>query len=82
MNRNIHISAHIDGQPRLKQIHEEKASVSSKGPVGAKARKLERKSTEEINKSADDFIYRFRHQLLLQRLESMENFQQMLQRGT
>lgn len=82
MNRNIPISSGSHGQPRLGDISEEKASVSSHEPVGTKARRLERKSTEEINKCADDFIKKFRQQLLLERLESMENFQQKLQRGT
>uniref|UniRef100_A0A7N0TG03 Uncharacterized protein n=1 Tax=Kalanchoe fedtschenkoi TaxID=63787 RepID=A0A7N0TG03_KALFE len=75
-----------------RRIKVEKASFASshvtagleKKPLVAatRVRRLERKSTEEINKSADDFIKKFRHQLLLQRLESMENFQQMLERGT
>ncbi|KAL0354778.1 UNVERIFIED_CONTAM: hypothetical protein Sradi_3924700 [Sesamum radiatum] len=44
--------------------------------------KLERKATEDINESAEAFIRKFRQQLVLQRLESIENYQQMLNRGT
>ena len=45
-------------------------------------RLLERKPTEDINASAEAFINKFRQQLLLQRLESIENYEQMLKRGT
>ncbi|KAK7261910.1 hypothetical protein RIF29_28234 [Crotalaria pallida] len=44
-------------------------------------KKLERKTTEDINASADAFIKNFRQQLLIQRLQSIENYEQMLQRG-
>lgn len=44
--------------------------------------KLERKPTEDVNESAEAFIKKFRQQLLLQRLESIENYEQMLKRGT
>ena len=36
---------------------------------------------KDINECADDFIKRFRQQLQLQRLESLENYRQMLERG-
>ncbi|KAG0455307.1 hypothetical protein HPP92_024272 [Vanilla planifolia] len=36
---------------------------------------------EDVNERADDFIKRFRENLLLQRAESIENYRQMLQRG-
>ncbi|GFP95507.1 hypothetical protein PHJA_001695000 [Phtheirospermum japonicum] len=42
----------------------------------------ERKPTKDINESAEAFIRKFRQQLALQRLESIENFEQMLKRGT
>lgn len=42
---------------------------------------LERKPTEDINASAEAFINKFRQHLLLQRLESIENYEQMLKRG-
>ncbi|KAG6422267.1 hypothetical protein SASPL_118833 [Salvia splendens] len=44
-------------------------------------KKLERKPTEDINASAEAFIRKFKQQLHLQRLESLENFEQMLKRG-
>ncbi|KAL2243456.1 UNVERIFIED_CONTAM: hypothetical protein Sindi_0463600 [Sesamum indicum] len=56
------------------------------GPEGVvappRSNKLERKPTEDINESAEAFIRKFRQQLVLQRLESIENYQQMLKRGT
>ncbi|KAL5156523.1 hypothetical protein HKD37_15G041474 [Glycine soja] len=36
---------------------------------------------EDINASADAFIKNFRQQLLIQRLQSIENYDQMLARG-
>ncbi|KAL3511872.1 hypothetical protein ACH5RR_024589 [Cinchona calisaya] len=45
-------------------------------------RLLEGKPTEDINASAEAFINKFRQHLLLQRLESIENYDQMLKRGT
>ncbi|KAK6915005.1 Protein of unknown function DUF761, plant [Dillenia turbinata] len=44
-------------------------------------KQLERKTTEDINESAEAFIKKFRQQLLIQRLESIENYEQMLARG-
>lgn len=43
--------------------------------------KLETKPSMDINESAEAFIKNFRQQLLIQRLESIENYQQMLARG-
>uniref|UniRef100_A0A2C9W457 Uncharacterized protein n=1 Tax=Manihot esculenta TaxID=3983 RepID=A0A2C9W457_MANES len=45
------------------------------------AEKLESKPSMDINESAEAFIKKFRQQLLIQRLESMENFEKMLERG-
>lgn len=52
-----------------------------KNAAGAEAQKLERKPSEDINASADAFIRRFRQHLLIQRLESIENYEKMLARG-
>ncbi|KAE7997352.1 hypothetical protein FH972_001994 [Carpinus fangiana] len=41
----------------------------------------ESKPSQDINESADAFIKKFRQQLLIQRLESIENYEQMLARG-
>ncbi|KAH0687302.1 hypothetical protein KY285_017860 [Solanum tuberosum] len=41
-----------------------------------------KKPSEDINESAENFIKKYKQQLLLQRLESMENYEQMLKRGT
>ncbi|XP_031263409.1 uncharacterized protein LOC116121610 [Pistacia vera] len=43
--------------------------------------KLEGKPSMDINESAEAFIKKFRKQLLIQRLESIENYEQMLARG-
>ncbi|TKY48090.1 hypothetical protein E2542_SST25504 [Spatholobus suberectus] len=40
-----------------------------------------KKPIEDINASADAFIKNFRQQLLIQRLQSIENYEQMLARG-
>ncbi|XP_031106030.1 pathogen-associated molecular patterns-induced protein A70 [Ipomoea triloba] len=59
------------------------ADAAVKKAVAPPAKKLERKpTTEDINQSAEAFIQKFKHQLLLQRLESIENYEQMLRRGT
>ncbi|WRX27056.1 Protein of unknown function DUF761 [Theobroma cacao] len=57
-----------------------RSNVSDKKPVAA-PNKLEKKPSVDINESAEAFIKKFRHQLLLQRLESIENYEQMLARG-
>ena len=63
---------------------QEKRAVRShameKSPV-TEVQGLERKPSEDINASADAFIKRFRQHLLIQRLESIENYEQMLERG-
>lgn len=48
---------------------------------GKKAETLEKKPSMDINESAEAFIQKFRQQLLIQRLESIENYEQMLARG-
>ncbi|KAJ8536236.1 hypothetical protein K7X08_034637 [Anisodus acutangulus] len=48
----------------------------------APPKKLESKPSEDINESAENFIKKFKQQLLLQRLESIENYEQMLKRGS
>nr|BAJ53236.1 JHL06P13.17 [Jatropha curcas] len=58
---------------------EDRSSVVTENkPV---AQKLESKPSMDINESAEAFIKNFRHQLLIQRLESIENYEQMLARG-
>ena len=44
-------------------------------------KKLESKASMDINESAEAFIKKFRQQLLIQRLDSIENYQKMLARG-
>ncbi|KAH7857980.1 hypothetical protein Vadar_018575 [Vaccinium darrowii] len=43
---------------------------------------LKREPSIDINQSAEEFINKFKQQLLIQRLESIENYEQMLARGT
>ncbi|XP_059455914.1 uncharacterized protein LOC132186114 [Corylus avellana] len=50
-------------------------------PAAAKKAADQSKASEDINESADAFIKKFRQQLLIQRLESIENYEQMLARG-
>lgn len=42
----------------------------------------DKKKVEDINESAEAFIKKFRKQLVIQRLESIENYEKMLARGT
>lgn len=71
--------------PNLKPMSEEeprrhpRPHVTEKKPVEVK--KIEPRGSEDINESAEAFIKRFRQQLLIQRLESIENYEQMLARG-
>ncbi|XP_060206548.1 pathogen-associated molecular patterns-induced protein A70 [Lycium barbarum] len=62
------------------------STAMNKPPVSenkaAPPKKLERKQSEDINESAENFINKFKQQLLLQRLESIENYEEMLKRGT
>lgn len=56
--------------------------VAKKAEGGSETiKKLERKPSEDINASADAFIKNFRKQLIIQRLQSIENYEQMLARG-
>ncbi|KAM7480366.1 hypothetical protein LguiA_028579 [Lonicera macranthoides] len=67
-------------------------STSNRGstvkPEGAPAKravvveKSNKAAAEDINESAEAFIRKFRQQLVIQRLESIENFESMLARGT
>ncbi|KAK8595127.1 hypothetical protein V6N13_016034 [Hibiscus sabdariffa] len=62
-------------------VSEEDGGVTEKKAAAAPLNKPERMPSVDINKSAEAFIQKFRHQLLLQRLESIENYQKMLARG-
>ncbi|KAJ4718364.1 DUF761 domain-containing protein [Melia azedarach] len=67
---------------RNKRAAVRKSQVSEKKPEAAAAgNKLESKPSMDINESAELFIQKFRKQLLIQRLESIENYEQMLARG-
>ena len=44
-------------------------------------RRIPENGSKDINECAEDFINRFRQNLQLQRLESIENYKQMLARG-
>lgn len=58
------------------------SSHETEKKVSHQTRKLERlPSEEDINASADAFIKNFRKQLMLQRLQSIENYEKMLARG-
>ncbi|KAG6425341.1 hypothetical protein SASPL_115771 [Salvia splendens] len=70
--------------PKINENGEEERSCGEEGVrkvAPPPPKKLERKPTEDINASAEAFIRKFKQQLHLQRLESLENFEQMLKRG-
>jgi hypothetical protein len=56
-------------------------SKKAENSVETNNKMLERKTTEDINASADAFIKNFRQQLMIQRLQSIENYEKMLARG-
>ncbi|KAL5756383.1 hypothetical protein ACOSP7_020816 [Xanthoceras sorbifolium] len=59
-----------------------RSHVTQKKPeVASNINKLESKPSMDINESAEAFIKKFKNQLLIQRLESIENYEQMLARG-
>ncbi|TYI09903.1 hypothetical protein ES332_A09G103600v1 [Gossypium tomentosum] len=59
--------------------------MTSKNPGAIKIKRAQSltslKQDKEVNKSAEAFIQKFRRQLLLQRLQSIENSHQMLEKG-
>ncbi|GFZ07968.1 hypothetical protein Acr_19g0009050 [Actinidia rufa] len=57
-----------------------KQEKQGQGP--AQPKKFEREASIDINERADAFIKQFKQHLLIQRLESIENYEQMLARGT
>ncbi|KAL6137731.1 hypothetical protein ACLB2K_063020 [Fragaria x ananassa] len=88
------MSPHSHCSPILEEPVKKSFRVLEKGPAArshaldqtkeaaaAAPKKLERKTTEDVNASADAFIKKFRKQLMIQRLESIENYEQMLARG-
>ncbi|KAK2974382.1 hypothetical protein RJ640_021238 [Escallonia rubra] len=58
------------------------ATVKKVGMAGPTRQPLESKPSEDIDESAEAFIRKFRQQLVMQRLESIENYEKMLERGT
>lgn len=72
------------GKEEIKHSSSSSSSSSHEAEkkVTRQTRKLERlPSEEDINASADAFIKNFRQQLMLQRLQSIENYEKMLARG-
>ncbi|KAH6781463.1 cotton fiber protein [Perilla frutescens var. hirtella] len=69
-----------EGYPRKKPAAEGHREAAEK--AAAPPQKGETKPTEDINASAEAFIKRFRQQLHLQKMESMEkNYDQNIKRG-
>ncbi|KAH7652174.1 hypothetical protein IHE45_20G103500 [Dioscorea alata] len=63
----------LDGRPRIRKLQ-----VVNSPPAVARRPVF---APDDINESAEAFINRFKHQLQLQRLQSIENYNQMLARG-
>ncbi|PNX63526.1 hypothetical protein L195_g061671, partial [Trifolium pratense] len=66
------------GNEEINKLREKKnpSSSSSEKKVTHQTKKLERMPSEEdINASADAFIKNFRQHLMLQRLQSIENYE-------
>ncbi|XP_028779169.1 uncharacterized protein LOC114735639 [Neltuma alba] len=71
----------VDLKEKRSMKEEEAAAGSSREKEEGKKQTLERTTTEDINASAEAFINNFRKQLMIQRLQSIENYEQMLARG-
>ncbi|KAL9323170.1 hypothetical protein ACSQ67_011223 [Phaseolus vulgaris] len=69
----------MEGRLRKKQLQGSSEEGSEKKVTEGSERT--EKAVEDINASADAFIKNFRNQLLIQRLQSIENYHQMLNRG-
>ncbi|KAF3450860.1 hypothetical protein FNV43_RR06949 [Rhamnella rubrinervis] len=69
-----------DGNGHKGGSHAEAVRVDKKKEVANKAG-MKKKPSMDINESAEAFIQNFRKQLLIQRLESIENYEQMLARS-
>ncbi|KAD6794638.1 hypothetical protein E3N88_05534 [Mikania micrantha] len=50
-------------------------------PTKTVAEKAELPTVADIDQSAEEFIMKFRRQLMIQRMESIENYHKMLARG-
>ncbi|MCL7033152.1 hypothetical protein MKW94_003346 [Papaver nudicaule] len=61
--------------PKINNVQRKPSTAVGNKPIEHKD------SVEDINESADAFIKRFKKQLLIQRLESIENYQNLLARG-
>jgi len=84
--RKSYLQPSSHNQQGKEEIKHSSSSSSSSHEAEKKmthqTRKLERlPSEEDINASADAFIKNFRQQLMLQRLQSIENYEKMLARG-
>lgn len=67
---------------RLQQLRAENGAAAAAVGENKKKKKQPMECVpEDINECAEDFIKRFRQNLLLQRLQSIENYKQMLARG-
>ncbi|CAL0325960.1 unnamed protein product [Lupinus luteus] len=63
----------------IEKKHQAASSSSSSSSNGFE-KKLEKMPSEDIDAKADAFIKDFKHHLLIQRLQSIENHEQMLAR--
>ncbi|MBA0683948.1 hypothetical protein Goari_025570 [Gossypium aridum] len=66
--------------PKIPQENVDK-SKDNKGMVKMEEKAAKKWSVEEVNQSAEAFIQKLSHRLLLQRLQSIENSHQMLEKG-
>ncbi|GLU22106.1 hypothetical protein SLE2022_382030 [Rubroshorea leprosula] len=71
----------ISMPPHSNNNDEDFHDLKEKKPAAAASKKLEKMPSMDINERAEAFIRKFRQQLLLERLESIENYEKMLARG-
>ncbi|GAV66004.1 DUF761 domain-containing protein, partial [Cephalotus follicularis] len=65
----------------FREINRAMVSHVTHKKLAAARNKVESKPSMDINESADAFIKKFRKELMIQRLQSIENYEQMLARG-
>lgn len=68
--------------PRSEMVAGGISRARQRRPALEQPRRPIERELSDVNKSADAFIQRFRQQLEIQRMQSLENYENMLARGT
>ncbi|KAM0938279.1 hypothetical protein DsansV1_C23g0176561 [Dioscorea sansibarensis] len=71
----------VQEEELMRKSSSEKEAVVRRAAAATLRREEKEEEEKEVDARADDFINRFRHQLRLQRLESLTQYKEMLNRG-